>query len=107
MGVSDSGLTGKVRTPPSSGNLNTLRQQIHTAHTMSSRAMSPGPHSVNDQADSSDSDGEPAVKKLKRNPKKKWTDEKKAALKPLVLKAFRKKKPPTKSDITRLLKTVL
>ncbi|KAH3825551.1 hypothetical protein DPMN_127431 [Dreissena polymorpha] len=36
-------------------------------------------------SDSSDSDGEPAVKKRKRNPKKKSTDEEKATLKPLVL----------------------
>ena len=36
--------------------------------------------------------------------KKKWTEHEKAALKPLVLKAYREKKPPNKSDITELLK---
>ncbi|XP_052237835.1 tensin-3-like [Dreissena polymorpha] len=36
--------------PPSPGNLNTLRQQLHTAHTMSSSAVSPGPHSATGQS---------------------------------------------------------
>ncbi|KAH3825552.1 hypothetical protein DPMN_127432 [Dreissena polymorpha] len=47
MGVADSGLTGKPSAP---GNLNSLRQQLHTAHTMSSSDMSPGPHSVTGQS---------------------------------------------------------
>ncbi|XP_052813468.1 tensin-1-like isoform X3 [Mya arenaria] len=36
--------------PPSPGNLNTLRHQLHTAHSMSNSAVSPGPHSATGQS---------------------------------------------------------
>lgn len=39
-----------MNSPPSPGNLNSLRHQLQTAHTMSNSAVSPGPHSATGQS---------------------------------------------------------